>query len=108
MVDLEGLEKLAERGGLIGYALYRAGKSFFRRMRRNEKVTGLDIGGTAPELRLNARVADVERQLKVLTDKGDERHDQNLGNFERVFQSLDEMNKTVGTIARKLINRNDT
>lgn len=64
--------------------------------KRKEKMfTTLEIGGTAPEIQFATRLTSLE-------SKSNERHEQNLGNFERAFDDLKELKRMVGAIARKL------
>lgn len=93
--DLGKLSTVASIAGAVAIGLWRVFARVFRR--KGEKVfTSLEIGGTAPELQFAAR-------LTALEEKTAERHEQNQGNFERVFDDLTEVKRMVGAIARKQI-----
>lgn len=93
--DLGKLSTVASIAGAVAIGLWRVFAKAFKR-KEEKMLTSLDIGGTAPEIQFAVRLAALE-------EKTAERHEQNQGNFERVFDDLTEVKRMVGAIARKQI-----
>lgn len=95
MEQPDELGKITTLVSVIGAVAVGLWRVLAKVVKRKEKMfTSLEIGGTAPEIKFAVRLAALE-------EKTAERHEQNQGNFERVFDDLTEVKRMVGAIARK-------
>lgn len=112
MIGFEEIEKWAERAAVVAVGAVTFGSKLIRRLRRNQVLEPLHIGGNPQELKFAGRIDDIERRMKTsdtrlsgIETRLENRDDRDEQRWEQSQRHSDRVQTMLDWIVRKISER---